>query len=57
MNLKYANYGDVLAIPFFALLTWYFYTIPIKTTLEWVLFFFSMAGLIADTLFSYLFLK
>ena len=58
MNLKHVNhYGDILAIPFFALLTWYFYTIPMKSVLEWILFFFSMVGLLCDVLFTYLFLK
>jgi hypothetical protein len=51
-----ANYGDILAIPFFALLTLYFYTIEHKSILETVLFYFSIAGLIMDIIYTFIFL-
>jgi len=50
-----AHIGDILAIPFFGLLVYYFYHIPFKTQLENVLFAFCVAGLILDILFSCLF--
>ena len=54
--MKLAQYADVAAIPFFALLCFYFYTIEHKTEIEKVLFFFSITGLVADLLFTYLYL-
>ena len=51
-----SHYGDVLAIPFFALMAWYFYQIPMKTLFEWVLFLFSISGCILDILFTYRYL-
>lgn len=56
INNYLSHYGDILAIPFFALLVFYFYNIKQKTTFEYVLFFFSIAGLILDILFSYSFI-
>lgn len=59
-NLKYenlANYGDILAIPFFALLTLYFYMIEHKSIVETVLFYFSIAGLVMDIIYSYIFFR
>lgn len=49
------NIGDILAIPFFALLTYYFYTKNNKTFFENILFLFSFCGLIADIFFTYLY--
>ncbi len=46
------HYGDLLAIPFFALSFYYFYTIPYRTILENILMLFSLAGFILDCLFS-----
>jgi hypothetical protein len=57
--MKYNNlshYGDILAIPFFALLTIYFYNIKNKSILEYILFFFSISGFVLDTLYTYIFL-
>ena len=51
-----SHYGDILAIPFFALLVVYFYSIENKTTFEYVLFLFSIAGFILDILYTYIFL-
>jgi hypothetical protein len=57
MYKNISHYGDILAIPFFALLTYYFYIIEHKTTLEYILFYFSMTGCILDIFYTYLFLK
>ena len=35
-----SHYGDILAIPFFALLMIYFYSIENKSVMEYILFFF-----------------
>ena len=56
MQSKYlSNYGDLFAIPFFALLIFYFYQLEDKNILEWVLFLFSISGFILDIFFTYLF--
>ena len=51
-----SNYGDILAIPFFALLIIYFYNIKNKSILEYILFYFSIAGFILDILYTIMFL-
>jgi len=51
-----SHYGDILAIPFFALLSFYFYKIEHKTNLEHILFYFSLAGFVLDIYYTYLFL-
>lgn len=51
------NLGDIIAIPFFFLLTIYFYNIPEKSNFEYILFLFSLSGLIADIYFTYRFIK
>lgn len=50
------HYGDILAIPFFVLLIYYFIIKKNKTKIEYVLLLFSIGGLIADVYFSYNFL-
>jgi hypothetical protein len=50
-----SHYADILAIPFFMLLTIYFYNIKDKTLLEYFLLLFSFAGFILDSFFTYLF--
>jgi hypothetical protein len=50
--MKLAQWADVAAIPFFALMCYYFYGIEEKTPIEKILFFFSIIGLIADLLFT-----
>jgi hypothetical protein len=52
-----SHYGDILAIPFFALLAMYFYNIQQKTIIEYVLFYFSISGFILDILYTYIFLS
>jgi hypothetical protein len=51
------HYGDILAIPFFALLVTYFYHIENKSILENILFYFSISGFILDILYTYIFLS
>jgi hypothetical protein len=51
-----SHYGDILAIPFFALLIFYFYRIEQKSVLEMVLYLFSIAGFILDILYTCLFI-
>lgn len=58
--MKYKNlahYGDMLAIPFFALLTIYFYNIKNKSILEYILFLFSISGVVLDIIYTYIFLR
>ena len=50
------HYGDILAIPFFIIMSIYFYNIENKSILEYILFLFSLSGLLLDTIFSYFFL-
>ena len=52
-----SHYGDILAIPFFALLVIYFYNIKHKSTMEYVLLCFSISGFILDILYTYIFLS
>ncbi len=50
-----SHIGDIIAIPFFILLTNYFYNIKDKNIIEYILFLFSGFALIADIFFTYLF--
>ena len=52
-----SHYGDILAIPFFALLAMYFYNIQHKSIIEYVLFYFSISGFVLDILYTYTFLS
>ncbi len=52
-----SHYGDILAIPFFALLTIYFYNIEEKSIIEYVLLCFSISGFILDIFYTYIFLS
>lgn len=52
-----SHYGDIIAIPFFALLSIYFYTIEHKSIIEYVLLYFSISGFILDILYTYIFLS
>lgn len=51
-----SHIGDILAIPFFLLLTVYFYQLKNKTILEYILLLFAVSGFVLDTLFTYDFL-
>lgn len=56
--IKYiSHFGDILAIPFFGLLIYYFYNINNRNIIENILLWFSLCGFIADIFFTYLFLK
>jgi hypothetical protein len=50
-----SHYGDIIAIPFFALLVYYFYIIEHKSVFEYVLFLFSMSGFVVDILYTFIF--
>ena len=52
-----SHYGDMLAIPFFFLLTIYFYNLKEKTPLEYVFLVFSVSGFVMDIFYTYLFLN
>jgi hypothetical protein len=52
-----SHYGDILAIPLFALLVIYFYNIENKSILEYILLCFSISGLILDILFTIIFFR
>jgi hypothetical protein len=54
---NFSHYGDILAIPFFALLVIYFYNIKHKSIIEYVLLCFSISGFILDILYTYIFLS
>jgi len=51
------HYGDILAIPLFALSSFYFYNIEHKSIIEYVLLLFSIIGVIVDILFTYIYFK
>jgi len=53
---KLTHIGDILAIPFFLLLSIYFYRINDKTPLEYLLFLFSISCFIIDATFSYFYI-
>jgi hypothetical protein len=50
-------YGDMLAIPMFALSFNYFYKIKNRTLTEELLMLFSFIGLMADIFFTYNYLQ
>lgn len=52
-----SHYGDILAIPFFALLAFYFYNKEQKTSIEYILFIFSLLGFILDIVYTIIFLR
>jgi len=52
-----SHYGDILAIPFFALLAVYLYDLQKKSILEYILFGFAIAGLVLDIWYTYIFLS
>jgi len=53
---KLTHIGDMIAVPFFILLTIYFYNIENKTNLEYLLFLFSLSCFLIDVTFSYFFM-
>jgi len=56
--MKYlSHYADMLAIPLFAALIYYFYNLQDKTIFEYILYLFAITGFFADIVFTYLFLR
>lgn len=49
------HYGDILAIPFFAWLSIYFYNIENKSIVEYILFLFSIGGFIMDLIYTFIY--
>ena len=49
--------GDIIAIPFWLLLLYYFYNIENKNNLEYFLLFYVICGFVADTYFTLNFYK
>ena len=54
---NFSHYGDILAIPFFALSVIYFYNIEDKSIIEYLLLLFSISGFILDILYTYIFMS
>ena len=54
---KLTHIGDMIAVPFFILMTIYFYRIENKTHLEYLLFLFSIACFLIDITFSYFYIS
>jgi len=52
-----SRWGDLMAIPFFFVMSLYFADMENKTPFEWILFAFSVTGLFADIYFSFLFIR
>lgn len=50
-----AHYGDVIAIPCFLLLSYYFYQIENRTILENFLLFISVSTFVLDCVFTYIY--
>jgi len=51
--MKLARYGDMIAIPLFLFLIFYFYNKPVLTDEERLLFMFSIGGFLADIYFVF----
>lgn len=54
---NFSHYGDILAIPFFALLVIYFYNIKEKSLIEYLLLLFAISGFLLDILYTYIYLS
>jgi len=50
-----AHYADIIAIPFWFLLSYYFYQIDYRTNLENFLLFGSVSAFVLDCLFTYIY--
>lgn len=53
---KLAHYGDMLAIPFFTIVLYYFYQLENKTSLEMLIMAFIVIALMCDIAFTVIFL-
>jgi hypothetical protein len=52
---KLPHYGDIVASPFFFLVFLYFFRMPNKGPIEYVILTFNLGALLADILFTYLY--
>ena len=50
-----AHYGDIIVIPFWFLLSYYFYQIENRTNLENFLLFISVSVFVLDCVFTYIY--
>jgi hypothetical protein len=57
MLVQPIHYGDMLAIPFFFLLSVYFYEITDKSVLEYVFMVFVMTCFVIDIVFTYMYAR
>ena len=53
IGYTFNHWGDIAAIPFFFMLTLYFYQHENKTPYEWILLLFSASAFVADIIFTY----
>ena len=53
---RLSNYGDIIAIPFWIIGVWYFWRIKTRNIIEDILLFFTVSGLVLDTVFTLIFL-
>ena len=53
---KLAHYGDMLAIPFYFIVLFYFYQIENKTPLEMLIMAFIFMALMFDVVVTFIFL-
>lgn len=51
--MDYSHYGNIVSIPFFALLVIYFIRLRNKGLFEYTLLLFSIGGFIADIIFTH----
>jgi len=55
--LKLIHYGDMLAVPFFLLLSEYFYLKENKSMIEYFFLFFALSCFFIDIFFTYFFAR
>jgi len=49
------HWGDIIAIPCFFLIFLYYFTLPNKTLIEYLIMLFNLVTCICDILFTYLY--
>lgn len=54
--IRLSHYADIIAIPFWIIGVYYFWSIDERNTTEDLLLFFTVCGLILDTIFTISFL-
>lgn len=52
-----SHIGDIFAIPLFLLTFLYFYEIEEKSLVEYILLFFSLSGLLLDSIFTFVWIS